>query len=96
MNNELEQSLSALRGELDNSPLIQEYLTLKGVIESDEELKKMRDDVLLGDVLHKAWAVERLPVTALLLPPPRGLVYLPLPGWMMPRFLLFQVWADPP
>ena len=45
MNNELEQSLSALKGELDNSPIIQEYLLLKSVIESDKELKKMRDEI---------------------------------------------------
>ena len=45
MNNELEQSLEALKGELDNSPVIQEYLSLKSVIEKDEELKKTRDEI---------------------------------------------------
>ena len=45
MNNELEQSLNVLKGELDNSPIIQEYLLLKSVIESDKELKKMRDEI---------------------------------------------------
>ena len=45
MNNELEQSLEALKAELDNSPVIQEYLSLKEVLEKDEELKKMRDEI---------------------------------------------------
>ena len=45
MNNDLEQSLLALKSELDNSPIIQEYLSLKSVIESNDELKKMREDI---------------------------------------------------
>ena len=45
MNNDLEQSLLALKSELDNSPIIQEYLSLKSVIENDDELKKMREDI---------------------------------------------------
>ena len=45
MNNELEQSLEALKAELDNSPIIQEYLSLKEVLENDKELKRMRDEI---------------------------------------------------
>ena len=45
MNNELELSLERLKNELDNSSIIQEYLSLKQVLENDEELKKMRDEI---------------------------------------------------
>ena len=45
MNNELELSLEKLKDELDNSSIIQEYLSLKQVLENDEELKKMRDEI---------------------------------------------------
>ena len=45
MNDELELSLEKLKKELDNSPIIQEYLSLKEVLESDEELKKMREEI---------------------------------------------------
>ena len=45
MNNELELSLEKLKNELDNSSIIQEYLSLKQVLENDKELKKMRDEI---------------------------------------------------
>ena len=45
MNDELELSLEKLKKELDNSPIIQEYLSLKEVLENDEELKKMREEI---------------------------------------------------
>ena len=45
MNDELEQKLQSLKTELDNSPVIQEYLSLKEVLENNEELKKMRDEI---------------------------------------------------
>ena len=45
MNDELEQKLQSLKIELDNSPAIQEYLSLKEVLENNEELKKMRDEI---------------------------------------------------
>ena len=45
MNDELELSLEKLKKELDNSPIIQEYLSLKEVLENDQELKSMRDEI---------------------------------------------------
>ena len=45
MNDNLELSLENLKKELDNSPIIQEYLSLKKIIENDEELKKTREDI---------------------------------------------------
>lgn len=45
MNNDLELSLNKLKNELDNSQIIKEYLSLKEVLENDEELKKMREDI---------------------------------------------------
>ena len=45
MNNDLEKSLEQLKNELDNSPIVQEYLELKNVLENNPELKKMRDDI---------------------------------------------------
>ena len=45
MNDELELSLENLKKELDNSPVIQEYLSLKEVLENDKELKSMRDEI---------------------------------------------------
>lgn len=45
MNDDLELSLENLKKELDNSPIIQEYLSLKKIIENDEELKKTREDI---------------------------------------------------
>ena len=45
MNNELELSLENLKNELDNSPIIQEYLSLKSVLENDKELKSMREEI---------------------------------------------------
>lgn len=43
--NKVEETLLRLKQELDNSPVIQEYLQLKEVIENDDELKKMREDI---------------------------------------------------
>lgn len=46
MNNSvLEQSLNQLKEELDNSKIIQEYLSLKNILENDEELKKLREEI---------------------------------------------------
>lgn len=44
-NSELEQSLNQLKEELDNSKIIQEYLSLKNILENDEELKKLREEI---------------------------------------------------
>ena len=45
MNNELELHLEELKKELDNSPVVQEYLSLKNALENDEELKRMREEI---------------------------------------------------
>ena len=42
---EVEIVLNKLKEELDNSPIIQEYLQLKTVLENDVELKKMRENI---------------------------------------------------
>lgn len=44
-NSELEQSLNQLKEELDNSKIIQEYLSLKNILENDGELKKLREEI---------------------------------------------------
>ena len=41
----VDQALNELKEELDNSPIIQEYLRLKEVLENDEELKAMRQEI---------------------------------------------------
>ena len=43
--NEVDKALEELKNELDNLPLIQEYLLLKKAISENEELKKMRIDI---------------------------------------------------
>ncbi len=45
MSNELELSLEELKRELDNSKIVQEYLSLKAALEGDEELKRMREEI---------------------------------------------------
>ncbi len=45
MNDELELHLEELKKELDNSPVVQEYLSLKNALENDEELKRMREEI---------------------------------------------------
>lgn len=42
---ELDSVLLKLKNELDNSPVIQEYLQLKEALENDEELKSMREEI---------------------------------------------------
>lgn len=43
--NSVDDVLLSLKDELDNLPLIQEYKSLKEVVESDEELKRMRQEI---------------------------------------------------
>ena len=45
MNSDLEQSLEQLKSELDSSSVVMEYLSLKDVLEKNEELKRMRDEI---------------------------------------------------
>ena len=45
MNDELELTLNQLKDELDNSEIIQEYLSLKNTLENDEELKRLREEI---------------------------------------------------
>ena len=45
MNDELELALQELKGELDNSKIIQEYLSLKTALENDGELKRLREEI---------------------------------------------------
>ena len=45
MNSDLEQSLKQLKSELDSSSVVKEYLSLKDVLEKNEELKRMRDEI---------------------------------------------------
>lgn len=42
---ELDEILQKLKEELDNSPVIQEYLRYKYALENKEELKRMRRDI---------------------------------------------------
>ena len=42
---ELDEILQKLKEELDNSPVIQEYLRCKYALENKEELKRMRRDI---------------------------------------------------
>ena len=45
MNDEIDIILNKLKEELDNSQIIKEYLSLKEVLENDEELKVMRGEI---------------------------------------------------
>ena len=43
--NEFDEALSALKKELDNNDIVQEYLRLKEIYENDGELKNMRSEI---------------------------------------------------
>ena len=55
--NNVENALQELKAELDKHPLIQEYLSLKAIIESDEGLKRMRSDI--ANLTNKGKLEER-------------------------------------
>ena len=43
--NNIDDILLSLKKEIDDLPLIQEYKSLKEVVENDEELKRMRQEI---------------------------------------------------
>ena len=49
----VDETLEALKSKLDDSPIIQEYLSLKEALENDEELKNMRTEIARLSSLNK-------------------------------------------